>query len=465
MSMAQTDQEYTARLADFVADLRFDDLSPTVVERTKDLCVDWVASALAGRQAAPVQALARFAATIGPTTGPSSLVGARRCTSPFFAALVNAAASHVVEQDDLHNASVFHPGTVVFPAVVAAAQELGASGRAVVTGAVAGYEVGARVGMFLGRSHYRVFHTTGTAGTLAAAAGVASILGLDARRVLHTLGSAGTQAAGLWEFLRDAADSKQLHTAKAAADGLLAAYLARDGFTGARRILEGAQGMGAAMSTDAKPDLLIAGLGETWAITQTSFKFHASCRHTHPAADALLEVMAGEDLSADQIARVRACVHQAALDVLGPATEARTIHQAKFSMGFVLACIAVYGHAGVTSFNEQTLRDPHLREFAGRVEMVLDPEVDSAYPARWLGKVMVETRDGREFSGRVEVPRGDPGNGLTRQELREKAHHLAAFGGDVSAGELDILLDRLWALDMQGDIRDLFDITRDAVFR
>ena len=90
-------------------------------------------------------------------------------------------------------------------------------------------EVGIRVGEFLGRSHYKVFHTTGTAGKLAAAAGVAHILKLDADKMQHCLGSAGTMAAGLWEFLRDAADSKQLHTGKAAADGLMAAYIARAG--------------------------------------------------------------------------------------------------------------------------------------------------------------------------------------------------------------------------------------------
>ena len=97
------------------------------------------------------------------------------------------------------------------------------------------------VGEFLGRSHYKVFHTTGTAGKLAAAAGVARLLKLDAGRMNHCLGSAGTMAAGLWEFLRDAADSKQLHTAKAAADGLMAAVIARDGFTGAQQIFEGKQ--------------------------------------------------------------------------------------------------------------------------------------------------------------------------------------------------------------------------------
>ena len=143
---------------------------------------------------------------------------------------------------------MLHPGTVVFPAVLAAAQDVGATGKELIAAAVAGYECGVRVGEFLGRSHYKVFHTTGTAGKLAAAAGVAHILKLDADKMQHCLGSAGTMAAGLWEFLRDAADSKQLHTAKAAADGLMAAYIARDGFTGARDILEGKQGMAAGMS-------------------------------------------------------------------------------------------------------------------------------------------------------------------------------------------------------------------------
>ncbi len=153
----------------------------------------------------------------------------------------------------MHNGSVFHPGSVVFPPALAVAQATGASGRDLLTAAVAGYEVGIRVGEFLGRSHYKVFHTTGTAGTVAAAAATGRLLNLSAEAMLHAFGSAGTQAAGLWEFLRDAADSKQLHTAKASADGLAAAYLARDGFTGAKRILEGAQGMAAGMSSDADP--------------------------------------------------------------------------------------------------------------------------------------------------------------------------------------------------------------------
>ena len=231
---------------------------------------------------------------MGPADGRSEILVSRKMTSPLFAALVNAAASHISEQDDVHNGSVFHPAAVVFPAALATAQHLGASGRDFIAASVAGYEVGIRVGEFLGRSHYRVFHTTGTAGTIAAAVAVGRLLGLDEAAMLHAIGSAGTQAAGLWEFLRDAADSKQLHTAKAAADGLTAAFLASDGFTGAKRILEGEQGMAAGMSSDADPAKLTDRLGSRWAVLETSFKFHASCRHTHPAADALLQVRGGE---------------------------------------------------------------------------------------------------------------------------------------------------------------------------
>ncbi len=392
---------------------------------------------------------------MGPSGGSCELLGSRRRTSPLFAALVNGASSHVVEQDDVHNESVFHPGTVVWPAALAAAQDIGASGSDLITAAVAGYEAGARVGAYLGRTHYRVFHTTGTAGRLAAAAAVARLLGADGATMLHALGSAGTQAAGLWEFLRDAADSKQLHAGKAAADGLLAAYLARDGFTGATRILEGAQGMVAGMSSGADSRHLTNGLGERWALLETSFKYHASCRHTHPSADALLRLMREQRLTVEEIAHVRAHVYQAAIDVLAPAAAARTVHQAKFSMGFVLALIALDGHAGIADFTSARLSDSAVRAFNDRVEMVYDPEIEAAYPQRWIGYVEAETTDGRRLAARIEEPLGDPGNPLTRDDLADKARLLAAYADGATPAEIEALIARSWALAEQPDVRDL----------
>jgi 2-methylcitrate dehydratase PrpD len=236
-----------------------------------------------------------------------------------------------------------------------------------------------------------------------------------------------------------------LHTAHAAAAGLMSAYLARDGFTGAAQILEGPQGMAAGMSSDAVAAKLTAGLGTRWATVETSFKYHASCRHTHPAADALLQVIQTHGLQPGDLAHVVTHVHQGAIDVLGPVVNPTTVHQSKFSMGTVLALVAQYGHAGLREFDDH-FASPVTREVCERVEMVLDAEVDGAYPQRWIGKVTVTTSDGRVLQGRVDEPKGDPGNTLDRAEITAKAQRLAAFSGAASEAEMASAVARLWAI-------------------
>jgi 2-methylcitrate dehydratase PrpD len=442
-------------LATFACELKIGDIPQEVIARTEDLLVDWFGSAIAGKGSRPVETITQFAQNMGgfnaTNPGSAEILISRTNSSPFLAALANAAASHVAEQDDVHNGSVFHPATVVFPAALATAQTIGASGEALLVAAVAGYEVGIRVGEFLGRSHYKIFHTTGTAGTLAAAAAVGHLLKLNPHQMLHAFGSAGTQSAGLWEFLRDAADSKQLHTAHAAATGLMSAYLAQSGFTGAEHILEGKQGIAAGMSSDADPSKLIDRLGSRWAIAETSFKYHASCRHTHPAADALLQVMKIHQLKPSDITKVETLVHQGAIDVLGPVTDPVTVHQSKFSMGTVLALIAHYQFAGLQEF-DQHFHDQEICAFRDRVTMILDPEVDGAYPQRWIGKVKVYLQNGEILEGRVDEPKGDPGNTLSRAEITDKAMRLAAFSGGATPSEMSNAIDCLWNIRQQSKI-------------
>ena len=436
----------SAALAAFAAQLQAKDIPAEVMRKTEDLLVDWFGSAVAGKGARAVETLTQFVLDMGPNGGPSEILFNRCSSSPYMAAMANAAASHVVEQDDVHNGSVFHPATVVFSPALAVAQALGASGEEFLVACVAGYEVGIRVGEFLGRSHYRIFHTTGTAGSVAAAATVGRLLKLTPEQMNHAFGSAGTQAAGLWEFLRDAADSKQLHTAHAAGTGLMSAYLAKQGFTGAKCILEGAQGMAAGMSTDADVRKLTDGLGQRWATVETSFKYHASCRHTHPAADALLQVVKAHQLKLSDIAQVVTHVHQGAIDVLGPVVDPSTVHQSKFSMGTVLALVAQYEHAGLAEFDAH-FRDAAIMSLRDKVEMVLDEEVDTAYPQRWIGKVTVTTTDGRVLQGRVDEPKGDPGNTLSREEIESKAIRLATYSRSAIEAEMRAVIAKLWAIE------------------
>ncbi|EXU81444.1 2-methylcitrate dehydratase [Comamonas aquatica DA1877] len=454
--MKQENQVAVHPLAQFAATLKWGHVPEAVQRKTEDLWVDWFGSVLAGQSARPVQSITRFALSQGPASGPCEVIGQRTTTSPMMAALANAAAAHVAEQDDVHNGSVFHPAAVVFPPAVAVAQSIGASGEQLMAACVAGYEVGIRVGEFLGRSHYRIFHTTGTAGTLAAAAAVGHLLGLTPAQMQHALGSAGTQAAGLWEFLRTAADSKQLHTAHAAAAGLMAAYLAKDGFTGAQDIFTGPQGLAAGMSTDANPAKLTEGLGTRWATAETSFKWHASCRHTHPAADALLQVMQQNNLQPADIAQVTCHVHQGAIDVLGPVVNPSTVHQSKFSMGTVLGLAARFGFAGLHEFDAH-FQSPETVAVREKVQMVLDAEVDTAYPQRWIGKVTVQTSDGRTLHGRVDEPKGDPGNTLNRQEITDKALRLAAYGSQVPAAQAQQAVARLWQVALWPRVQRLLD--------
>ena len=413
-----------------------------MLRRAEDLLLDCLASILAGASARAVLAIERYAAAMGPVDGPSEVLITRRRTTPLFAAMVNAAAAHVVEQDDVHNGSVFHPAAVVFPPALAVAQALGRSGRDLLTAAVAGYEVGIRVGEFLGRSHYKIFHTTGTAGTIAAAVTVGRLLNLDAGQMLHALGSAGTQAAGLWEFLRDAADSKQLHTAKPppTADRRL---------PGARRLHRrpphpgGPQGMAAGIARRrsrqaVRPAGHALGAGRNLIQVPRLLPPHASGGGR--AETELRE----HGLSPDDIERVVTHVHQGAIDVLGPVTDPRTVHQSKFSMGTVLALVALQGRAGLAEF-DAGLDDERVAAFRQRVVMELDPEVDAAYPQRWIGKVTVHTRDGRQLRSRVDEPKGDPGNTLSRAEIEDKMLRLGRYADAATESELRALIGTVGA--------------------
>lgn len=263
------------------------------------------------------------------------------------------------------------------------------------------------------------FHTTATAGVLGVAAATARLLNLNAEQTLFAIGTAGTQAAGLWQFLMDAAHSKQVHTAKACFDGIFAAYSARDNLLGPRDILEGPRAMGAALVPgETTPGAIDRNLGTDFAILRSSFKWHASCRHTHPSVDALLNLMKKNGVAFGDIDSVISRTYQAAFDVLGLSGLGETVHQSKFSMGFVLAVAAKNGQAMITDFTEDALKDASLRDFQKRVTMELDEEINRQFPEKWQGAVIVTCKSGKQFTESVSFAKGDPELPLTRYEHR-----------------------------------------------
>ncbi len=217
------------RLAGYFCGVTFDDLSADHVEKMKVFFLDWLGSAYAGKDLPPIRMMRKVVRGLGGVPEATSIPDGVK-TSCLLASLVNGASSHIVEMDDLHRESILHPAAAILPAVLAAGEREGVSGKELIVAVSVGYEVGIRVALAVGPSHYRFWHTTATCGTFGAAAGAAKLLRLNEDQFAWAIGSAGTQASGLWEFLGESAMSKQLHTGKAAMNGLLCGAARKGGF-------------------------------------------------------------------------------------------------------------------------------------------------------------------------------------------------------------------------------------------
>src|SRR5579863_8036508 len=286
MTPRTSPEAVTRRLAEFLSRATFAELPALVVADTRRSVLDWLGSALAGSLEPPARMTQRVIDGFGASE-EATVFSAPRASAPA-AALANGVASHILELDDIHKASTVHAAAPVIPAALAAAEREHADGKAFLLAVALGYEAALRVGEAVNPSHYRFWHPTGTAATFGAAAAAGSILRLDPARMLDALGTAGTQAAGLWEFNADGAMSKHLHPGKAAMNGILAADLAREGFTGASRILEGERGFFRATSETPDVSRITDGLGERWKIGENGYKLHSCCGHTHTAIDLAL---------------------------------------------------------------------------------------------------------------------------------------------------------------------------------
>lgn len=369
-------------------------------------------------------------------------------------ALLCGALVHVLEMDDLHRESVTHPGCVVVPAAWAVAGQRGVGGRDFLRAVLAGYEAVCRVGNAVGPRHYKLWHNTATCGPFGAAYAAGALLGLREEPMVWALGNAGTQAAGLWQFLEEGAMSKHLHAGRAAEAGVVAAELAAHGFTGPTRILEGAKGFFAAACPDARPERVLAEPDGPWQLALTSIKPWPSCRHTHPAIDAALELNA--QVLPDEIAEVRIDTYRAALDLCDNAAP-RSEYEAKFSLHHCVAAALADGSVTLASFDGSARA--RLGALAARTSATATPELDAAYPRDWGARVTVRTASGATLSAQRSACKGDPEQPVTPAELRTKAELLLAHAGWAKA-RASALCEALLALPDDGVLPDLEPLLR-----
>lgn len=450
----------TKTLAKYVAELQYEDLSAKSISMAKQCMLDWLGVCIRGSQEKPIKIIHNILLSSGGKEEASVFSGNNIKTSALQGAFCNGSASHSLDFDDLHNASIIHLACVVVPPVFAVAESHRKSGRDMILATVAGYEVGARVGESVLPDSYFFWHTTGTAGTFGAAASAGRLMNLDAEKMNQCLGSAGTQAAGLWEFLKEGAMSKTLHAGKSCYAGVLSAYLARDGFTAASEILEGEKGFCRAMMKEPKLYKLTENIGNgKFKIDDNSFKPYACCKHTH-AANFAVKVFRGEkNISPQDVEEIALYVNKIT-GYLVDNPDPQNPYGCKFSIQYCVAAMLKHGQLGVGQFAPDVINDEEVRSLMKKIRVIEDPAIEKIFledSTKLASKIIVKLKDGSVLEKLVEYPKGDPDNAFTWEESVEKFMSLAAevYTQDQAKALVNLIRDLDRVDDFRAKVREI----------
>ena len=410
------------RYADFAIRTQFEDLGAEVVQQAKKLILDLVGVSLAGYATMefPKIVVSYFADLGGKPE--ATIVQTKKKFPALNAAFANASCAHAIDMDDGHRFGALHPGAVIIPAALAAAELGGADPKTLLAGIVAGYEIMIRIGAAINPSSLnRGFHITGITGVYGAAAACAKIMNLNQEETAGALGMAGLQASGLIQVNHEVegAKVKPLNPARAASNGLLSCVLAKRGARGPLQILEGEDGYLKAVSDEVKQDLLTKGLGKEYEILKVYVKLYAACRHAHAPIDAVFEALRGQSIDPEEITRVSVDTYSAAVRLAG-IREATTPSAARFSIPFSVAIAIARKEAGPSQYCEEVVRDRSIQVLAQKVEMTVGEKWETAYPRKRGATVAVHTRSGKKLSAEVELAKGEPENPATWDEMYRK---------------------------------------------
>ena len=433
---AARDGSLSHALANAALGWRWADLPHAVQRQALRSLVNFFACALAGFRDPAVATAARVFDRIGPA-GACTRIGSGKTASPLHAASLNAMAANVFDFDDTHLPTIAHPTAPVAPVALALSQTRRTSGIELLEAVTAGIELQCRIALAISPGHYsRGWHITSTCGVFGAAMAASRLLGLDAQRTVWAFGSAAAQGAGLVETLGTMA--KSLSVGNAASNGLLAAWLAEQGFAGPPAPLEGERGFVPVFGPSVNWPALADGLGERWEILANTFKPYPCGVVLNPVIEACLALRPSVAHRLDSIVRIELRAHP----LLRERTDRPGVSSGKLSQVSAQHAVAVSlrrGRAGLNEFSDEAVGDDALRSFERRLVLVDDDsmKVETA-------EVTLVMREGDRFVHRIDAAHGSLAAPLTDDELSAKCRELARHGG--SGIDADALLDALWSL-------------------
>jgi 2-methylcitrate dehydratase PrpD len=435
-------QTLLERFAEYFSTCKYEDLPPEVVHKTKLLVLDYLGVAIAAlKMDFPRLTIDYLESLEG--VAQSTLMGASRKVPAIHAALGNGISGHALDMDDGYRYGGVHAGVVVIPAALAFAESKQLDGKKLLLAITAGYEIINRVSKAMNPSHLgRGFHTTGTIGVLGAAAACGILAGLNKTQMASALGMATLQAAGLLEILSHGSMVKPLHPGKSSMAGILSVEFALRGAKGPLTALEGDKGLFKAMADTVNADGLFDALGSDFYISGQYIKFHAACRHIHPAIDGLLDIMRDEHLSHLDIKSLKVTTYPVALSFCGATTPPDSAEGAKFNLPFSCAMAAVFGDAGEDRYSIATIQNETILALSERVTFEANERWASTYPRERGATIVLETFAGDTFSVDIPLSKGEPENPATDEDfVRKFKHNTSSQAHELSAQLLKTTLD------------------------
>ncbi|MGB4438615.1 MAG: MmgE/PrpD family protein [Sedimentibacter sp.] len=410
----------TLKLAKFITELEFEDLQQNTIDKAKMVIIDYLSAILAGHDKSSLLSdkLIELILQNGGVE-EATIIGTKEKVPLINAAFANGVLSHVVELDDGHRLAKGHPGVVVVSSALPTAEYLGSTGKDLITAIVAGYDVFVRIASSVNPSHLnRGFHTTGTCGTFAAATAAAKLLKLNELETANALGLAGIQAAGLLEVTIDGQMAKALHPGKAAYGGVLSAVLAKQGVQGPKSIIEGDKGFAKAMSDECDYELMFKDINEKFLINDCYIKLYPSCRHTHAPVDSALDLLANYDFKIEEINSILIKTYPTAISFAGKIFKPENTESAKFSIAYCTCAALRFRNFGLKEL--EYLNDSVTLDLIDKVKIEADESLESLNPKIRGAEVCITLNDGRKLRKRIDLPKGEIENPVSKKELIKK---------------------------------------------
>ena len=434
----------TKALCHFAASLDWSHLDEEVRQHARRHFLDTLGCAISGAAQSATSTVGAALQFAGETaSADASPVPGSAANSMGLLAATHLAgtAAHGLELDDGYRPGMMHPGCVVIPPVLMLGARLHVSGKAMLVAIAAGYEVACRLSAATHpKARWRGFHPTSAAGVFAAAVAAGKLLKLDAHEMESAMGIAASSSAGLFTFL-DGGDVKRLHGGFGAREGLFAALLAKQGLIGPPNVLESANGYFTSHAGGDLPEndystlkiLAAGGEEQRLAVSQCYLKPYASCRHIHGPVEMLLALRAQHGFLPTDVESIYVYTYAVAAAHGTPGWSEMTT--AQMSMPYALAAALVRGKLTPAEFVDRERANPDITQFCSRVFTLVDPELDSKYPALRPARIEITLKDGRLLTAYVDEPPGEPGRRLSDSAVEEKFQYLAApvLGADITA--------------------------------